>query len=170
MRNLSDEDLISRIQTRNIHLDAKSKDPHNPIVKRKYKLVGKILDFHPTLIFYPFFPLTSKPHACNPALTIVVERHQWEDLHEAHLRAERSYIDVGDVEPILRQDLLSKMRDNGNGMKKVAALPVVKFAELMQKKEVASKSDRMPTKQSVYIEAALHDGFIPQRVLENLIN
>ncbi|MFA6096857.1 MAG: hypothetical protein WC788_04485 [Candidatus Paceibacterota bacterium] len=122
--DLPEKLLLSKIKTRNVFLDRKSKEKTTIVVKPKYKLSSSsILDI------YIFFVLTSKEITCKKYYTLTVRKEEWEEKNSCYLNG-CSYIDITNIESFSKEELLIKIKDKFNGFPYVAKISDKKFSEL----------------------------------------
>ena len=162
-----DSALIQSIKTQNAYADYKAFEKFTKKEKKKYRLAGKIIDLSP-LMFFPFFFLTKRSTACQPALTVRIHISDWECKHPAHLTLEWSFLDIKKVELLNKDIILQKMKDSQNGFPFVGRLSDNKFKELKEKLKNLGRARSISEKQSALIQCALTEADIPKTILEKL--
>lgn len=133
MMIFSDEVYLSKVSTRGLYFDKKSKEEYTGKVKKKYKLAGIQDDILSELQIFRFFVGTSKESSCQKALTLKVEPEDWEDVHDSHsstVGSKCGYFDVRKVDILNREELLTKIKDPSNGFGYVAKLKYECFGDL----------------------------------------
>lgn len=163
----SQKALAPPIKTQHAYADFKAFEEFTKKTKKKYRLAGNIIDLSP-LIFFPFFFLTKRETACQPALTVCVKQTDWENKHSKHLNRKCSFIDIKKVEPLSPEVILEKMKDPENGFPFVGRLSDKKFKELRDKLNNLDQARHLPEKQSALIQCALAEADISRKILEKL--
>ena len=149
----SDEVYLSKIVKRSLYCDKESKELITLKKKPKYKLAG-----NPILEKYFFHVLTTTKDACKKAVTLIINREDWEERAiDQYLPKETGYCDLRKYEIMDRSELLGKMKDKKNGFPYVAKLCIAKYDKLQKLKEKMKYNTLIPNEIKRIVMDGLSD-------------
>ncbi|MEO5499215.1 MAG: hypothetical protein ABIR46_01820 [Candidatus Saccharimonadales bacterium] len=133
------------------------------VLKKKYKLAARPFT---ELEIYPFFVMTSSLSACESRVTITVEERHWENRKYI---SGTGYLDIKRIEPLSKEELLSKITDTRNRFKCIGRLKDSKYAELQSLRPLVGQTRRaLSSADQKLIADALSDASISDSIVESL--
>lgn len=151
MDTLDDVLLATKIKTKNLYAETKSKEIFTGKVGRKYKLAGNNI---PALEQYFFNILTTRLSACKARLTITIEKKHWEDRAKGnYLLKDFGYCDITKYELIGKEELLKKLREYS--FPYIARLCESKYRELQTMRDKAHEDRAIPETEKSLITTGI---------------